>query len=138
MRNYTYPPSTLSRPVDLIPHILAAVVGGLAIFTMLLAGIAIGFNMYYAGRVYPGVTVAGVDLSGLRPEETAAVIEERLDYPARGRILLRDGENMWLGTANQGRFYLDPQATALSAYRLGRGGNPLARLVGRFGAWYLG
>ncbi|HLE50644.1 MAG TPA: VanW family protein [Anaerolineales bacterium] len=138
MRNYAYPSSTLTRPIDLIPHILAAVMGGLAIFTMLLAGTAIGFNMYYAGRVYPGVTVAGVDLSGLRPEEAATVIEARLDYPARGRILLRDGENMWLATPNQVGFYLDPQATALSAYRLGRGGNPLARLLAQFESWYLG
>ena len=138
MRNYSYPTSTLTRPVDLIPHILAAVMGGLAIFTMLLAGTAIGFNVYYAGRVYPGVTVAGVDLSGLRPEEAAGVIEERLDYPARGRILLRDGEKMWLASPAQVGFYLDPQATALSAYRLGRGGNPLTRVLAQFEAWYLG
>jgi hypothetical protein len=66
------------------------------------------------------------------------VIQERLNYPASGRILLRDGEKMWLASPNQVGFYLDPQATALSAYELGRSGNPVAQLLARFESWYLG
>lgn len=138
MKNTPYPTSTLARPANLIPHVLAAVMGGMAIFAMLLAGVVIGFNVYYTGKVYPGVRVAGIDLSGLRPEEAARVIQERLDYPASGRILLRDGEKMWLASPNQVGFYLDPQATALSAYELGRSGNPVVQLLARFESWYLG
>lgn len=138
MKNISYPTSTLARPANLIPHVLAAVMGGMAIFAMLLAGVVIGFNVYYTGKVYPGVRVAGIDLSGLRPEEAARVIQERLDYPASGRILLRDGEKMWLASPNQVGFYLDPQATALSAYELGRSGNPVVQLLARFESWYLG
>jgi hypothetical protein len=50
MKNTSYPTSTLTRPANLIPQILAAVMGGTVIFAMLLAGVVIGFNVYYTGE----------------------------------------------------------------------------------------
>ena len=69
-----------------IRAILAGFIG-LALFAALLMLVPIYFNMKYAGRIYPGVSIAGFDLSGLRPEQAMALLSQSLDYPDRGRIV---------------------------------------------------
>jgi vancomycin resistance protein YoaR len=138
MRNYSTIATTAPRSIGLLPQVLTSLVGGLAVFTFLLVVAIISWDTHYAGRIYPGVSVAGADLSGLEPAEAAVVIEERIDFPRRGRILFGDGEKIWLASPAQLGFFLDPQATALSAYNLGRQGNPVSRVLAQFDAWYSG
>ena len=138
MRNLSTASPPLSRPIDLIPQILTAITGGLVIFTLLLIGVAIGFNINFAGKIYPGVAAAGVDLSGLEPAEAAFKLKTNLAYPNQGKILFRDGEKIWLSAPSQVGFYLDHQSTATAAYQYGRNGGPVARLIDQFSSWYLG
>jgi vancomycin resistance protein YoaR len=138
MRNLSTASPSLSRPIDLIPQILTAITGGLFIFTLLLVGVAIGFNINFAGKIYPGVAVAGVNLSGLEPAEAALELKTNLAYPNQGKILFRDGEKIWLSAPSQVGFYLDHQSTAAAAYQYGRNGGPVERLIDQFSSWYLG
>jgi vancomycin resistance protein YoaR len=138
MRNYSTMSAAAPRPVGWIPQVVTSLVGGLFIFNLFLVAAIIGWDTQHAGRIYPGISVAGVDLSGLEPAEAAVVIEERIDFPKRGRVLFRDGEKIWLTSPSEVGFFLDPQTTALSAYQLGRQGNPVARVVAQFDAWYTG
>ena len=138
MRNISAASTNLSRPIDLIPQILTAIIGGLLIFTVLLVAVVIGFNISFADKIYPGVTVAGFDLSGMEPAEAASLLEKRLQFPSQGKLLFRDGEKIWLTTPSQVGFYLNPQTTASAAYQYGRNGRPLTRLFDRFKSWYLG
>ena len=138
MRTYPTTAVTAQRSTAFIPQIFIALVGGLTIFFVLFGAVITGFNVLYAGRIFPGVAVAGVDLSGLQPEQAAARIQTRLDYPSRGRLLFKDGEKLWLASPSQVGFYLDPQATTLAALRFGRRGDPVTRLFDQFRAWYLG
>jgi vancomycin resistance protein YoaR len=138
MRNISTASTNLSRPIDLIPQILTAIIGGLIIFTVLLVAVVIGFNISFAGKIYPGVSVAGVDLSGMEPAEAASLLEKRLEFPSQGKILFRDGEKIWLTTPSQVGFYLNPQTTASAAYQYGRNGGPPTRLFDQFKSWYLG
>ncbi|MBE9473585.1 MAG: peptidoglycan binding domain-containing protein, partial [Chloroflexi bacterium] len=138
MRNISTASPNLSRPIDLIPQILTAIIGGLIIFTVLLVAVVIGFNISFAGKIYPGVSVAGVDLSGMEPAEAASLLEKRLEFPSQGKILFRDGEKIWLTTPSQVGFYLNPQTTASAAYLYGRNGGPPTRLLDQFKSWYLG
>jgi len=138
MRNPSPTYSPTYRLLALIPQLSLAVVGGLAVFFILLFTTLLAFNAYFAGRIYPGVHIAGLDLSGKRTEQAAALLQERLVYPDQGRILLRDGEKYWLASPAQLGFYLDPQASARAAYSLGRSGGPAARLLDQFESWYFG
>ena len=138
MKNYTVIPSTTYRPTHIIPQVIAAVTGGLGIFALVLVGAWVGFNASFAGKVYPGVSVAGVDLSGLPPAEAATRLQNELDYPSRGKIVFQDGEKIWLASPAQLGFFLDTQASATSAYQYGRSANPLVRLLTQFKAWYFG
>ena len=138
MRNYSSLSAAAPRSIGWIPQVVTSLVGGLAIFNILLVAAFIGWDTHYTGRIYPGISVAGVDLSGLEPAEAAVLLEQRMDFPKRGRILFKDGEKIWLASPSQVGFFLDPQATAMEAYRLGRQGNPISRVAAQFDAWYTG
>jgi vancomycin resistance protein YoaR len=138
MRNISTTSPPIPRPVDLIPQIIAAIIGGVIIFSLLMVAVLIGYNISFAGKIYPGVAVAGVDLSGLEPSEAAQRLETGLDFPKHGKVLFRDGEKIWLASPSQVGFFLNPQATAAVAYQYGRTGGPLNRLTDQFKSWYVG
>ena len=125
MGNISAKSSTLSNPTNLIPQILIALAGGLLIFALLLFGFWVGYNVNYSGQVYAGVTVAGIDLSGMEPDQAVSHLEKSLSFPSQGKILLRDGDKIWLASPSEVGFYLNPQATVSEAYYYGRSGGPV-------------
>lgn len=137
MRNYSSTTATW-RPLDVLPQILTVLLGGMVIFVIALSALAIGFEVYFAGRIYPGVSVVGQDLSGVNPKEAASLLQNQLEYPEHGRILLRGEGKIWLATPAELGFYLDPESTALSAYDQGRQGSLVSRFWTQFTNWYYG
>ena len=119
-------------------RLFAALAIGLGLFALTLLAVVIGFNIYYAGHIYPGVRVGWVDLSGLTPAEAAALLSREYDYPQRGRILLRDGENVWVASPAETGLFLGGEDNAQAAYTLGRSGPLGRRLSTQFRAWYTG
>ena len=115
---------------------LAALVGGMALFIFLLIAVAISFNVVYAGRIYPGLSVGGVDLSGLSPSEAATQLSERLAYPQTGKIVFQDGGKVRMVKPSEVGLFLDAENSALAAYSTGRSGWPWTRLSAQFDAWY--
>ncbi len=74
--------STLSYPLPrrfpLVAQILTAAVGGLILFLGAILVWVLGYQLVYAGRVFPGVSVAGIDLSGLAPQDAALKLNQAL------------------------------------------------------------
>ena len=138
MGNISAKSSTFTRPSTLIPQVLMAIIGGLLVFALLLFGFWVGYNVYFSGRIYSGVTIAGIDISGMEPDEAVSHLGASLNFPSQGKILLRDGEKIWLSSPSEVGFYLNPQATISEAYNFGRRGNPITRLNDQFRAWYQG
>jgi vancomycin resistance protein YoaR len=123
---------------NLVSRLLVALLGALLTFALLLLALVLGHDATFTGKVYRGVSVAGIDLSGKLLAESAALLAQRLDYPSRGRILLRDGERIWLASPAELGFYFDAEGTALAAHSVGRRDDVFTRLVERFAAWYFG
>lgn len=73
----------------------------------------------------------GISLSGLTREEAAGKISSSYRYPDTGSILLVDGEQSWSLKPVQLGFYLDPVASANSAYDIGRKGGMIDVLLQR-------
>ena len=133
---------TATRPISLpapgpLPQIFLTLVGGFALFVLLLASFTVGYGLYFAGRIYPGLSVAGTDLSGLTLEDASAQLAQKLSYPENGRIIFQ-GEQIWIAKPSELGLYLDPQTSALAAYNFGRQGGYLSRLASRFRAWNSG
>ncbi|HNB37297.1 MAG TPA: hypothetical protein PK414_13815, partial [Anaerolineales bacterium] len=119
---------------DLPKQILAVLAGGFALFIGTVLIWVIGYQMIYAGRIFPGVSVAGVDLSGLSPNEAVLKLDQTLSYPKTGKVLFRDGDRSWLASPNDLGMVFDPSASALAAYHYGRSGGLFGALAGQIGA----
>ena len=126
--------ATISYPykrTPLFPQIVAVFVSGIALFVGLMLTWTIGYQLLYAGRIFPGVSVAGVDLSGLTPSDAAVRLSEKLAYPITGKILFRDGEKAWMASPAQLGMVFDPSSSARTAYKLGRSGGLFGALSGQ-------
>jgi vancomycin resistance protein YoaR len=85
--------------------------------------LSIGYNVVFWGRILPGVSVAGVDVSGMSAADAAMKLTTTLTYPYSGRIVFRDGKNVWTETPAQLGLVLDAAASAEAAARYGRSFN---------------
>lgn len=101
----------------------AALFGGLLLFMAALFTLSMGYSLIYFGRIFPGVSVAGVDLSGLSAVDAAVKLSNTLTYPYSGRVVFRDGDNVWIETPARLGMIFDAPATANAALSLGRSWN---------------
>lgn len=129
--------ATISYPykrTPLFPQIVAAFISGVTLFLAIVIVWTLGYQLFYAGRIFPGVSVAGVDLSGLTPSDAAVKLNQALSYPIMGKVLFRDGEKAWIATPAQLGMVFDPSSSALTAYHLGRSGGLFGALSGQIRA----
>jgi len=134
------------RPVESIPlaaKVFAALLGGVALFLVLISLLGFGYERYYRGQIFPGVSVAGLDLSGMQPVEAAVAIARHISYPETGTIVFQDvssegGNRVWQVKPSELGLSLNLEETVSQAYTLGRRGNPLNRVIAQLGAWYRG
>jgi vancomycin resistance protein YoaR len=129
--------ATISYPyrrTPVLPQVVAALVSGVVLFLSLILVWTLGYQLVYAGRIFPGVSVAGVDLSGLKPSDAAVKLSQTLSYPITGKILFRDGERAWVASPAELGMVFDPSASAMTAYGLGRNGGLFGALSGQIRA----
>jgi len=136
MRTEAYFPVMNKR--TLLEHLFLALVLGIFAFFVIGGIFTLGFQILYAGRIYPGVTVARIDVGGLTPAQAGEKINAELTYPKNGRILLQDGENGWVVTPQDLGLFLDPGSSAQAAFDYGRSGGLLTRIYDQFSGWYDG
>ena len=89
-----------------------------------------------SGRIYPGVTMFGMNLSGLSAADAARQMDAGFDYPRDGRIVFTYGDKKWVATPGDLGLGLDLLATTNNAYSVGRSkdalGNTGDQLDARF------
>jgi vancomycin resistance protein YoaR len=127
--------SSIAQPIGQAFLALALGTAFLAILVLLLPGV---YSHLYSERIFPGVAVGGVDVSGMSPEQAATLLTQRLDYPQRGKIAFQEGTTLWTAKPADLGLFLDAQSTALVAYNLGRTGSLPARLAEQWRAWSSG
>jgi vancomycin resistance protein YoaR len=132
--SYTPRPSAAT----VMGRLLAALVGGFVLFLLLLMAGGLIFDATHAGKVFPGVSVAGVELSDLPRDEAAALLTTHLNYPVTGRIIFRDGAQVWMAQPQELGLYFDPESSAQAAFEVGRRGNLLSRVFDKVNTWYGG
>ncbi|HEX3247693.1 MAG TPA: VanW family protein, partial [Chloroflexota bacterium] len=114
-------------------------IGANAIVAVLgLIVLLVGYQVAFAGRIFPGVQVMGVDLGGQTPEQAQRSLTEVLDSFDSRPIELRFQELEW--QRRGGEFGLKRDVTPLieSAFNLGRDGNLLSQLVQQLSLWRSG
>ncbi len=129
--------ATISQPYQrtpVFPQIIAALISGATLFFVAVIVWTLGYQLIYAGRIFPGVSVAGVDLSGMTPSDAALKLNQTLSYPINGKVLFRDGEKAWVATPAELGMVFDPSSSAVTAYGLGRSGGLFGALSGQIRA----
>ncbi len=90
------------------------------------------WQIWYAGRIFPGVAVADVPLSGHTPGTALALLQERGLHAAQDPVLVTHGESIWVLPH---RYTLSESALGQwvnEAYALGRSGYPVGDLAMRW------
>jgi vancomycin resistance protein YoaR len=126
------------EPSPLLLQTLLALAGGIALFFLFCLILLVGSHAAYAGQIYPGVSVAGIDLSGLTESQATALLAQRMSFPQTGKIVFTDGQRTWLATPADLGLMVDAVPNAQAAYALGRSGNPFQRLADQLDAWHSG
>ena len=130
--------TTFNSRHNLPKLILAALIGGFMLFLAIIVTWTLGYQLLYAGRIFPGVSVAGVDISGLSPNDAALKLSQTLSFPITGKILFRAGDRAWVASPAELGMVFDPSASALAAYEYGRTGGLFGALAGQVRAGGLG
>ena len=129
--------ATISQPykrIPVLPQIIAALVSGVTLFLGVIIAWTLGYQLLYAGKIFPGISVAGVDLSGMTPSDAAVKLNQTLSYPISGKILFRDGEKAWVVSPAELGMVFDPSSSAMTAYSVGRSGGLFGALTGQIRA----
>ncbi len=116
---------------SILPQFIAALAGGMALFLGVVIVWTLGFQLLYAGRIFPGVSVAGVDLSGMSPSDAAVKLGQTLSYPITGKVVFRDRDRVWVASPVQLGMVFDPSASAQAAFKVGRSGGLFGALAGQ-------
>ncbi len=86
-----------------------------------MGGVILGYPLFYRARIYPGVTVQGVEVGGMRVQEATARLSDTLSNASDQTLTLLESERSWqIDWTDVGRSY-DWAGTAQAAYRAGRG-----------------
>jgi vancomycin resistance protein YoaR len=123
---------------NLPKKILAALTGGFLLFLVITITWTLVYQLLYAGRIFPGVSVAGVEVSGLSPNDAALKLSQTLSFPITGKILFRAQDQVWVASPAELGMVFDPSASALAAYKFGRSGGLFGALAGQIRAGGLG
>src|SRR5690606_22856489 len=110
------------------------------VLLLILLITAVVYQIRHTNRIFTGVSVWGVDLSGMTREEAAAALAETVPDAREGAIELVDqatGRSWQRSPASLGISY-DLEQTVEAAYAIGRKGGPLNILRDQFIGWYYG
>ncbi len=103
--------------------------GGIVLFSLVVGLLAWSFRAVYRGRVYPGIYVGWINLSGQTPTGAAELLRSEFDYPEDGEIILQYDDLSWSVTPAELGLYFSPNTNAEEAFNAGREGNFFQRVA---------
>jgi vancomycin resistance protein YoaR len=138
----TPPPSRPLPTRAAITRIMVRILSVLLAAALTLAlAFAVSTSMYQSansGRIYPGVSVFGMNLSGLSAVDAAQQMDAGFNYPRDGRIVFTYGDKKWTATPGDLGLGLDLLATINNAYSVGRSKDGVGNAGDQFSARFNG
>jgi len=117
-----------SKPSSVWLQMLFVLGVGFLIAALILAGVVAKHENDYTDRIYPGVFVAGVDLSGQTLGQAVVTLSANLTYGRFGQLQFRNGQDSWVYTPEALGIFYDHLEAAEIAYEIGRGKGTLVNV----------
>jgi len=100
-----------------------AIASGFFLFIFLWLGSIILDQVWNSGTIMPGISMQGIDLSGLTIDEAAQKLGTEFVFTPTGEISLTYADIVWQAAPDQLGLTLDLQGSARQAYDFGRKGS---------------
>jgi vancomycin resistance protein YoaR len=123
-----------SQSPHLLVQILLTLLTGSIFFVIFLFLSSVLYQVWYNDRIFPGVSMLGVDLGGLTPREAEDVISASFPYPQNGSVKLKYQDKSWDYKPAGLGLSLDPKASANNAFLIGRDGSYFHKLNAQLAA----
>ena len=119
---------------------LAPVLAGFLLLFVVLAIWLVSYQSRHNGRIFTGISVMGVDLSGMEVAEAEAALNQNFNYANTEQIVFVDPETQteFSKTPSELGLTFDTSQTVQAAYDLGRTGGPFQQAQEMFSSWYYG
>lgn len=121
----------------------AGLIVGSILGVVLVAGAAAGGGLYYLdqsyqGKIYPNVSVQGIDLSEQTPGQAESAIRAKYAAFLQQPITLTYGDKTWSPSADELGIRFDFANAANQAYQAGRGNGLIADVQNVYAIWQNG
>lgn len=123
---------------DTLLRVFMALPVTLVVFSLVIGLALVGFEVVYADRVYPGVHVQDIDLSGMTLEETNQILGEALRYAQEGHFQFTYKDQAWEFSPSELGYRIDPTTSAEEAYGVGRQHWLPVNLTEKVRSWFSG
>jgi vancomycin resistance protein YoaR len=123
------PTPSVVHPHRLRTRFLLAFLFGLVGVLAIGVGALYAYDQQYQGRILPGVHVGAVNLSGLTPDEAAARLHTAYDALGEGEIVVSAGGSSLVIPYSSAHREPDVDAMVIQAMSIGRGGNPIEKVI---------
>ncbi len=123
---------SLKKNTDLsktLIKISAALAGGITLFILVIGLATVGFRSIYKGRIFPGIYLGWVNLSGQTPADAANLIRDEFGYAENGQITLQYDDLDWEAAPGELGMFFSPNFNAEFAFQTGRDGGIAKRIA---------
>lgn len=127
-----------TSPKTAINQLFHALIFSLIAFIVLALMLLLGFEVVYANRIYPGVFLHDLDLSGMTRDEARQYLAEALAYTYEGDLRFTYEDQVWEARPIDLGYLIDPMASAERALDVGRDGWLPTNMLDKGRAWFNG
>ena len=103
--------------------------GGFLLFVLVISLGSLGFRTVYQGRIFPGIYMGWVNLSGQTPTDAAELLRAEYTYPDQGQITLQYDDLSWDATPAELGYFFSPNYNTELAFQTGRKGDIAERIA---------
>ncbi|MBP6806587.1 MAG: peptidoglycan binding domain-containing protein, partial [Chloroflexi bacterium] len=123
-----------------LSYFLVAPLTALVIVSLFLALNVATYQSQHRDVIYSGVSMMGVDLSQMTPEEAKTALTEALPFAKAETITFTDPstDQTWSKSASELGATADVDRMVDEAFNVGREGGPIRQFRDMFAAWYFG
>ena len=110
----------------------------LSTFSGIIGAVLAVFQMDHFDRIYPGVSVWGVDLGGRTRLEATERLTRQLEFMHGETVYFRDGDNVWAATPGQVGMSVRVEEAVQKAFAVGHTGDLLLDFREQWASFYRG